>query len=68
MKLNVGNDAAYMSPVVENAIMIFTGVDEAFIPTTSYAQKVYAGVSGYRPEETVLIFAVKEKNSEKIQK
>lgn len=65
MKLNVGNDAAYMSPVAENPIMMFTGIDEELMPTISWAQKVNIGVSGYRPDETVLIFAVREKKNTK---
>jgi len=35
----VGKLAAYISPVVENPIMIFTGIYEEFIPTTSLAMK-----------------------------
>lgn len=58
MKLYVGSDAAKKSPVVENPNIMLIGVDEELMPTTSRAMKKYAGVRGYRPEVTVLIFAL----------
>lgn len=46
----IGNEAANISPVVENPIRMFMGFVEFSTPNTSTAMRKIVGVTGYLPK------------------